>query len=335
MMKRFKQLFFLSFFFLLMIPKVYASEDGNFSVSPLNPETGEPQSSYYDLKVEPGDEIALEVTIMNSSSKEMKIKVEANNATTNSNGITSYLKSEERDSSLKVSFEDMVTIENDEITVVANSNSKAVIVVTVPDESFQGEILGGLRFSEIKEKQGSDNERVITNNITYTVGVLLRESENQVDPEMVMHDVITEQRNYRNYISVNMQNRAPRMIQSLKIKAQVFDKKTNELRYEASNDSMRMAPNSNFYFGISLEDKKFVPGEYMMAVEGEADGSNFSFNKTFTISSGDVREYNRNSVFSEDNNSNFWLYIILIGIGILIIFLLSFLFKRRRPQNEK
>ncbi|MEC5317298.1 DUF916 and DUF3324 domain-containing protein, partial [Enterococcus casseliflavus] len=285
-------------------------------------------------QVEPNEQIKLQVEIVNSSSDEMTIQVEANNATTNDNGISSYLKEEERDSSLKVAFEDLAAVEEDQITVPAKSSKKAVVNVTIPEETFKGQILGGLRFTEVKKEQ-EEQDAAIGNNIAYTIGVLLQESDEEIAPEMAMNDVITEQRNYRNYISVNLQNKAPRMIQELTAHAQVFDQGTEDLRYEASNDAMRMAPNSNFNFGISLEDKKFVPGDYTMKVTGTADGTPFEFSKDFTISAEEAKEYNKNAVFAqEDETIAPWVYVLGV-CGLIIIGLLLFLLiKKRRGTDE-
>ncbi|MEC5317318.1 DUF916 domain-containing protein, partial [Enterococcus casseliflavus] len=118
----------------------------------------------------------LQVEIVNSSSDEMTIQVEANNATTNDNGISSYLKEEERDSSLKVAFEDLAAVEEDQIAVPAKGSKKAVVNVTIPEETFKGQILGGLRFTEVKKEQ-EEQDAAIGNNIAYTIGVLLQESD--------------------------------------------------------------------------------------------------------------------------------------------------------------
>lgn len=330
---------FLSFLVLsLLVSPLAQAEEGSFSVTPLNPETGEAQSSYYDLMVEPNQKIQLTVEIVNSSSAEKTIQVEANNATTNDNGISSYVKKEERDDSLHVAFEDFAQVKEEQVTVPANGTANAVIDLTIPEAAFAGEILGGLRFTEVKPEADKDEPKAaITNNIAYTIGVLLRESEETVAPEMAMKGVVTEQRNYRNYISANLQNKAPCMIKELTAHAQVFEKGTEELRYEASNDAMRMAPNSNFNFGISLEDQKFVPGDYTMKVTGTADGTPFEFSQDFTISAEEAKEYNKNAVFAqeEDETIAWWVYALGVVSLMVIGLLLFLLIKKRRNTNEE
>lgn len=327
-------LFVLFCSLFLINPTIFADEGGGFSVSPLDPETGDVQSSYYDLNVEPGQELNLQVKIYNSSDKEMKIQVETNTASTNDNGITSYLKTEERDSSLEVAFEDIAKAE-EEVTVPANSTTMANINIKIPKEEFKGEVLGGLRFTQIKsEEEKNQQKNAVENNIAYTIGVLLHESDEEISPEMALNKVFTEQRNSRNYISANLQNKSPRIIRELTVKAQVYDQKNNKLSYEASNDAMRMAPNSNFNFGISLEDKKFIPGDYTMKISGTADGTPFEFTQDFTITDEEAKEYNKNSVFiTEEDRPDYLPYIL--GVLILIFVTIIVWIVKKNKKDKK
>ncbi|EJF48101.1 cell surface protein, partial [Enterococcus sp. C1] len=105
----------------------------------------------------------------------------------------------------------------------------------------------------------------------YTIGVVLKENTKKVSPEMNLLGVKVEQRNSRNYISSNLQNRAPRIIKDLKVEQKIYKKGTDTLVYESSNSNMRMAPNSNFFYGVNLEDKPLKAGEYTLNVSGTAD----------------------------------------------------------------
>ncbi|WP_165007463.1 MULTISPECIES: DUF916 and DUF3324 domain-containing protein [unclassified Enterococcus] len=329
-------LFFLIFSIFSISPKVLAEESGGFSVSPLDPETGEVQSSYYDLTVVPDQKLKLQVEIYNSSDKNMKIQVETNTASTNNNGITSYLKTEQQDSSLKVAFDKIAKAETEQVNVPAKGTAVANINIEIPKDAFKGEILGGLRFTEIKtEEEKKQQKNAVENNIAYTIGVLLHESDEEVAPEMALNKVFTEQRNSRNYISANLQNKAPRIIRELTVKAQVYQKGTDKLSYEASNDAMRMAPNSNFNFGISLENKKFIPGEYTMKISGTADGEPFDFSQDFTITAKEAKEYNKNSVFITDEpKTNYLLYVLGILLLIFIVVFLWFI-KNKKKVSKK
>jgi hypothetical protein len=324
------------FIVLLILPVSHASEEvtgSDFAVTPIDPDTGEIQSSYFDLVVKPQQELELNVRIHNHSSEEMKIKVEANNGSTNSNGITSYISGSDKDTSLKVAFSDISNLIENIVTVPAKDTSTAVIKIKIPQEEFSGVILGGLRFSDATERKKTDSEKTITNNIVYTVGVILRENEVAVEPKMNLLGVAPEQRDSRNYIGANLQNSAPRIIEELKVNAKVYDKKTDKLSYETTNESMRMAPNSNFSFGIDLENSALIAGEYTLKLSGTADGFPFYFEKDFSISQKVAKELNESSVFVKTNNHN---TLIVLGLSIIVILLtiILILIVKRKKDSE-
>lgn len=299
--------------------------EATFSITPLSVDTGQAQSTYYDLFVSPGEKKQIKVRIYNTSSNDIEITTEINDASTNDNGITSYQKVEERDSSLVIGFSDFTKIANETIIVPGKSSVDAVFTLDIPEQPFEGMVLGGLRFTSTElTADSSKSQTAVKNQIAYTVAVLLRESNQTYSPELSLNKVVAEQRNYRNYISANIQNSAPTIIKELEIKAQVYKKGTNELLYEASNDNMRMAPNSNFLFGINLENQPFKNGEYTMKVTGTADGEPLELERDFTISKPEAKKWNQNAIFVESKiQDNTWLYL---GLGVLTLLLISVIF---------
>ena len=78
----------------------------------------------------------------------------------------------------------------------------------MPNESFDGVILGGLYFKEKendKEKK-SAKEVQIENKYAYAIGVVLRETDAQVKPDMKLNEVKPGQVNARNVVTANLQN---------------------------------------------------------------------------------------------------------------------------------
>ena len=314
----------------------FADENTNhFSVSPLNPETNEVQSSYYDFNVTPEENKKIAIRVFNSSNQEMDFNIELNDATTNDNGITSYLAEDERDSTLKLGFSDIAKIKESTVTIPANSSEDVPINITVPKEPFEGVILGGIRVTNSENKDSKEEKKAgVTSKVAYTVGVVMRESETVIKPEIKLNGVSADQRDYRNYISANLQNIKPTMVKSLEVKAEVYSK-NNKLMYRTDRDGMRMAPNSNFNFGISLEDQKLIPGMYTLKLSGEADGVPFSFEQKFEITKKEANKYNKNAVFVADNTSINVVWYFVAGIILAATIIVLFIRKRRREKNEK
>lgn len=336
----------ISFFSILLLvlgfsaQVVGAEENKNtdklFSVSPLNPETKEPQSSYYDLTVQPNEEKELSVRIFNSSESPLKVKIELNNATTNNNGITSYQASEEKDSSLKTGFSDIASVKESTVTIKEKGYVDVPVHLTIPKEKFKGSILGGIRISAAEEDEAgsTEQETAVKSKISYVVGVLLKEDDGVVRPDIQLNDIITEQRNYRNYISANLQNKAPTMVKKLAVEAKVYKKGSNTVVYEAANSEMRMAPNSNFNFGINLENQPFKAGKYTMVLSGKADEEAFKFKKDFEITSKESNSFNKNAVYvEEDTTAKLILYISLSVLVVIVTVLGCYVYRLHKKKE--
>lgn len=296
---------------LLLTTVVYGSESvaksQKFSVSPLNSQTRQPQSSYYNLTVTPNKKETLAIRIYNNDTKKIKVAVEANDGATNNNGITSYSGLEKPDESLAVRFSKITTIEQTEYVISPKSSVDVLINIKSPEKTFEGVILGGIRVTSIGEdiKKDSKNSAAVSNEIAYTVGVVLQENKRTISPKLNLNNVLLEQRNGRNFMSGQLQNPVARIVKKLDVSAKVYKKGGTDVIYEASRSGMRMAPNSHFNFGISLEDQPFKAGNYVMKIAATADGEKFNLEKSFHIKNKEAKDYNKNAVYVEKNHLDF------------------------------
>lgn len=320
---------------------VFAASDtstNSFSISPLNPDTNQPQSTYYNLKVEPKQQKEIKVRIFNSSNKDVKVNVALNNATTNNNGVVSYSGDGKKDSSLKIPFTSIASIKESVITIPKSGSIDVPIQLRMPDQEYNGVILGGIRVTSADKSEGdSKNTPAVKANIAYSVAVLLKEKEDVIDPSMHLISVAKETRDYRNYISAELQNSAPRLIKKLEANAKVYKENSKTLLYQAEKSDMQMAPNSRFNFGISLEDTPIKAGKYTMEISGKADGKSFSFKKNFKVTSTEAKQLNKNAVYvTEDNSGQLWLYFILGAIVVVIILLsLAYIYKQKNKKESR
>ncbi|EOH93527.1 hypothetical protein UAW_02477 [Enterococcus haemoperoxidus ATCC BAA-382] len=343
MIKKWIGLLLLLVFIGIPQSSVYANDEGTqsaFSISPLNSETNQPQSSFYNLMVHRNEEKVLKIRIFNTSLRDIEVLIEANNGTTNDNGITSYLNDTARDPSLQVAFSELAKVKNKIIKVPKGSSVDAEVIISIPEKTFKGVVLGGIRVTSIEEKNNSkSNKNAVRNNIAYTVGVILKEEDKEYEPQINLLDIKTEQRNSHNYISAHIQNAAPRIVKKMETTATVYKKGESNVLYKASKSEMRMAPNSNFYFGINLENQPFISGDYIMKIVGSADGKDFSFEKGLTIKNSTAKELNENSVFVDKQpQSNAWMFIgigVLLTLATTIIVYLGYSKKVRRKKDDE
>ena len=318
---------------IAMWPVIGRAEEGtlSFYVTPELPESQvEGSSSYFDLNLAPGTSETLALTLQNASEEPIQIRITPHTAYTNVNGVVEYGKeAEEPDSTLIHSLDEL--IESPEVIDLAGKETKTVdVALHMPEDSFDGFLVGGLRISEVLEEEveeasSSKEGLAVKNEYGYVVGVVVSNSRNSVTPDLDLLDVFADQLNYRNVISATIQNFTPTFVNRLAIEATVKRAGEDEVLYEASNEMMQMAPNSHFHYPISLEGDRFVAGEYVLKLTATSGEEEWFWERTFTIETEQARSFNRADVTIEEG-INWWMVAILIlllfivfGIGYLIL----------------
>lgn len=303
-----------------------------FSITAIDPETDKELSGYYDLLLQPNESKTLKVRVFNSSKNPIELSVEANTAWTNDNGITSYEKKEKKDDSLVASFEDMAKVSTNKLSIDTNSFKDILVDVKMPDRQIPGQILGGIRASQIEDKK-KEQTHTISNQYSYVIGVLLCQTKDKINPQILLNEVAPSQVNGKNIIFGNLQNCQPTIIRKLTAHAQIYDKDGN-LRYEREANSMRMAPNSNFNYQVSLDEAPLEPGDYIFKIEGLADEVAYKFSKEFTVSDKEAKQYNKTAVYVKSQTGVESDVLILIASILVIIIGTFYYIYRKRKSND-
>ncbi|MGG5308253.1 hypothetical protein IGK38_002985 [Enterococcus pernyi] len=329
-------------FVSLLAPMRVGAEDGtlNFYVTP---ELSENQKSgndrYFQLTLPPDATEKLTLKLQNANAEAKKIKITPHTAYTNVMGVVEYGQNAEKaDPTLKYSLDEL--IEQPEIIELSGNETKTVTLdLKMPKEAFEGFLAGGLRVSEVKEEateETSNEEGVaIQNDFAYIIGVVVSNKQDAVQPDLDLLDVFADQLNYRNVISANLQNFTPTFVNRLEVEATVQKVGEEEILYQASQEQMQMAPNSNFNFPISLDGDRFRSGEYLLKMTARSGEDEWQWERKFTIDADEARALNQQDV-TIDTSINWWIvgtiFLILLLIG-LIFYL--FIQKKRTETTRK
>lgn len=315
------------------------------SVLPILPDNQlDKTKTYFDLLVEPGQIQDLEVTLKNSSDKDIIVITNVNTATTNDNGVVDYSKVEpEIDSTLKHPLGKLATVDEEQ-KVPANSEVNMKVKVESPKETFKGILVGGLYLSEkeIDTDKTQSKGVQIKNKYTYIVGIQLRNQEliSEVIPELNLDKkkIKPKQINFRNYIGINLQNSEPTFIRKLTVSAKVYKAGSTEVLYEQDGTGMKMAPNSNFNFGVTLNNTRFVAGNYRAIVTAKAEdfGKEWNWEETFTIDADEAKKLNDQAVELEEEASLPLWVLLLIGFGtLLLVLLIVYMIMNNRKKKKE
>lgn len=307
--------------FGIVFPINVEAAEMNFSVQAVIPENQvDKGKTYFDLKMNPDQTQDLAIRMKNDTSKDVTVEIGINSATTNDNGIADYSgKVEKKDSTLTYDLNDLIEIDK-EMTIPAKGDITVTAHLKMPAAAFDGVLLGGFTFIE---KETDENKEVqegaqIVNKYAYTIGIQLQETDKVIEPELVLNDVFPGQVNFRNVAQANIQNSAAAIIKNLTIDGKIFKKDGKEALYEAKRTDLRMAPNSNFNYGISLDNEEFKPGTYVFKGVATAGEKEWTFEKEFTIESEIAKELNHTAV---ELDKDYSLYIYL-GIGLIVLLLI-------------
>lgn len=355
-MKKFFQQLTITFFLIIAISFVHAqiseaSSDPSGAVGFLyksnHPENQIDESGYFNLKMTPGQKQKVSITLSNLSKEEVTVNVGLNGARTNSNGVLEYGKTNlDKDASMKFDFTDLVKAPKT-VTLPPESDKDLELDISMPETSYDGIILGGIQLqkaakrNEKKENTGT----TIINEYAYTIAMLLRENDTNVEPKMGYLKTYGTQPNGRNTIVVDLANQAANLLEDLTVEVQIMPEKKDEVMYESKKTKMRMAPNSVLNYPVSMEGQAMIPGKYRAHVKATSADKKWEWTETFEITKEEADKFNREDIsLDQDRGIDFKLVGMIIGgiIGLILIIFFVIRFatnkrtkKKKRPSKKR
>ena len=304
------------------------------------PENQQKEAGYFDLKMKPDQKQTVQIVLKNPSDKEIAVETSINGAKTNMNGVLEYgpikLK---KDDSLKYDFVDIVEAP-EKIVLAPNSEKTLDIDITMPKVSFDGLIVGGIQLKKADDdKQKTQNGANVINKYAYVIAMVLQETDTEVVPELNLNKVNAGQANARNVVYVDVSNVEANFLDNLSMEAQIMSDKSDEVLYETKKSSMRMAPNSNMTFPVSMQGEEMVAGKYRAHVLATSGSRKWEWTEEFEITKGEADKFNREDVGLVQEKGVNWLLIIGAAIGLFVIILVIFFIirtiRKKREATKK
>ena len=287
--------------------------------------------TYFDLRMEPGQIQELSLTVQNSSNEEIQLMIEPNTALTNQNGVIDYShhEIEEKDSSLRYSFSELIS-EKQLVTVGANETKEVNFILEMPDEIFDGIILGGFYIYQVN-KEEPEQTVMLQNQFAFVIGVKLSMTDLEITPDLALNDIQSTLINYRTAVTANIQNTEATIINNLDVSAQITREGEKAILYETSRTGLSMAPNSNFDFPISLENQPIEAGQYQLYLTATNGEQAWEFERSFEIDSEIASELNQEAIELETDN-RLLLYIGIV-VGVMTVCMLGLWMKKKSNKQ--
>lgn len=324
--------------------KTEAGAAGKVAISANLPENQiNKDQSYFDLLMKPGAEQEVEVTLRNNSDEAITMIGEVNPAVTNDNGVVDYSFHEgEFDETLKYPVSEIATMAK-ETVIPAKSTENVKIKIKMPEEEIKGVLAGGVYFKEKEVENAKDDVDTgvqIKNKFVYVIGLQMRQTEDIKDltPELTLDPgkIKASQVNYRNVVGINLQNTEPVYIRDLMVEAKIYTKNGSEVLHESKSEDLKMAPNSNFNYGVSWENQEFKSGTYLAKVTAHSVDydKSWTWDEEFTITNDEAKKLNEEAVELEKAPTPWWVYVaITVGL-ILLLLLLIYLVKKQLDKKK-
>ncbi|CAJ1192675.1 hypothetical protein CCLMGIMDO_CCLMGIMDO_01434 [Companilactobacillus crustorum] len=294
---------------------------------------------YYDLRVTPGQIETIKFKINNNDTKDHTYKISVNRATTDVNGVIVYNKHNEKpDRDLKYNIENLVTYPK-EVSVDAKATKEVSMIIKIPQQKFEGELLGGILIEENNQIENAKPVKGVSlkNKYDYVLGLQLQQNAESIKPDLKLTKAYQTSDNGQIFVAAEMDNDVPTLEKDVSVKAQVTPENSNKVILKSSKEKMSIAPDSTFEYPVNVnsvtgpnKNKRLKPGRYTMYLDVKANNSqnDWKLKRNFTISKQQNNKLNKKV---PDRSKDIW--IILGGIGILIVVAGSVIYAYRKNKR--
>ncbi|MQW22293.1 MULTISPECIES: DUF916 domain-containing protein [unclassified Lactococcus] len=304
-----------------------ASNQPGFSVNIVKNPFQSQDIGYFDLTgLKAGDKTTLQLDVSNLSAEAVTFDVITSNALTNQNLIIDY--SGQVSEGQKVDglhFSDLAKPRQAVIHLAAHSKTLVTIHLTMPNVTFDGQIMGGIY---LKKHDTTSKTAGIHNTFSYANTVIIRQGNQDIKAQPKVSDASYKAKNNVSTVTAKVTNSEQAYLSNAKVTQFVTDESGKTIKSESS-DYRAFAPRTTTPINVQM-DILLVPGTYYLHLKVE-DGARVIESKTpFTINATAAVVTGIATI-----NNTLWLFLGMIMFFLLIIlFLLWFFLWKRRKKDE-
>lgn len=317
-----------------LMPYVTHADAMSFNVKALLPTNqNNPDVSYFDLRLKPAAKQKIAIDMSNNTAKAITLKTVVNTASTNSNGIIDYSASKvKQDKSMKVAIAELVTGPT-EITLNANETKTVSYQIKMPQESFDGVLLGGFYIAKKQDEQTNETEvkQQIKNEFSYVIGLKINNTDKKITPNLELNAIETTEKNDKTLIAATLRNTQGAIISGLKIEAKLTKKGSKKTIVTLKKEQLGMAPNSAFSLPIDLENRALSKGDYTLTIAASDKTNNkWQLSKDFTVSQAITVHEEQTTTPKQAFPWALAISIGIIVIALIVVLLLVIVRKNKR-----
>lgn len=339
-MKKVYWIFFLIMIIFCFPLKALAddSEESNplgFTVEAVAPTTQiDSSKTYFYIKTIPSETQELQVKVVGKSEEPVKIRAYIANAVTTSNGTVNYLPDQTKDTTLKNSIEEIVSIPEDEKEFEIQSGEEKIVSLKVnaPSENYDGIKMGAVYFERVTDTE--DSKKAIDQKFSYRIGIILSESDDTYtnSEHLNLLNVKPELLRAQKTVGLTLQNPDPKTISDFSLDVSIINESTGKIVKTKKLRNGMMAPNTNFVFSVEWGVDPIQSGKYIAKVSAKSRYQEWELEKKFEVTQDEARKMNEETVYKL--SIPLWVQIASILLGVMAILLIVFLSIRDNKLNK-
>lgn len=338
----FKGLIFFVFCFFVFPIRSYG-EAVPLAVQPILPDNQiNDTDGFFNLRMSPGEKqtIALEVT--NSGDEPVTIHTEIVPAATGMTGNIVYNEEniDKIDESNKYPLTKIAEVPKD-ITIPAKEKTTVDVALSMPEEAFEGVLLGGIKVAVVDKNKDEDSSKEagfsVKNTYSYVIGIQLSEQDELPKPDLKILKIYASQIAGRNTLKINLQNPTRTIMNGVSYDAMVYQKGKNEVLHQASYQNYRIAPTNNYDLPVTWDNKPFKAGTYLLKLEATSKNpeDSWSFEQEFTITEKEAKELNDKAVELDEDYTVYIIIGIIAGVLLLILTIVFIVSRNKKKKQQR
>ncbi len=299
--------------------------------------------NYFNLQVNKKQNQTVKMDVHNKANTPIKVNVKVANALTSTNGGIMYVPNREVSQSILTDtdfYMDQYVKAPDAVTLEGNQTKTIEVHLTTPNQ--QGVFLGGLLFELAQDTKGQNLETdglnfSVHNRIEYAVAIQLNseETENSVNKSpLKLNGTTVESYPTQPQVHALIQNTNANIVRDVAVYYEVLSE--GNVLFHGNIPAFNVAPKSKVGLAIPWKAKEYKDGKYMLKVKIKENGVSKTYTEEFQITASNVTKYaEQNGAVKVLPTYSNQTYMIMAGVGILIISIFVFVWWRKKNEKQR
>lgn len=284
----------------------------------------------FKLKGEAGQSVEIAVDVKNESDHPISLKTKLKDAATNNQGVVNYT-ADQKVLTKEWSLAKMANY-SEQFELKGKEKKEIKFSIPLPEKEFPGILLGGLLIEQEPDKEAKG---MIKNAFSYSIPVVVVESETNIDADLTFNKVMPELIGGRNALKVSLDNPINNLLPEANYSVRVTKKGDKKVLYQDNIKNMSFAPNNTFHHYIEMGKDRYEAGTYTAHIKVNSPYGDWKWDELFEIKSDVAKTLNKESISVEHMSLTMKLMIGFILLLLLLLLIILIIMRKKLKEASK